>query len=124
MHRSRLRQFVLDFAPEDFQAGTDFWAAAVGAEQERDPQDPDYTELRGHPGDLAILTQRLGDGPSRIHLDIEADDVDAEVARLRQLGATEVERISSWVVMRDPAGVLFCVINAQDGFDAAAASWD
>jgi hypothetical protein len=40
--------------------------------------------------------------PSRVHLDIESDDVDAEAARLEQLGAKRVEKIRTWWVMEAP----------------------
>jgi len=43
------------------------------------------------------------------NLDIETDDVEAEVARLTELGAVEQSRHRGWVVMADPVGVLFCV---------------
>lgn len=57
--------------------------------------------------------QNIGDGEARLHLDIESDDVEAEVARLTRLGASETERIRGWVVMRDPAGLLFCVVRPE-----------
>jgi len=124
MHRTRLRQLSVDCTAETFDAATAFWSGAVGAEPVLDPDDPDYVELRGQAGEVAFSLQRLGEGPSRVHLDIESDDVEAEVARLIALGASEVERVESWVVLRDPAGLLFCVINAQPGFDAATTTWD
>jgi hypothetical protein len=46
---------------------------------------------------------------SRVHLDIETDDIDAEVARLVKLGAREVERNKTWVVLEAPTGQRFCV---------------
>ncbi len=124
MHRSRLRQLLIDCAAEDFDRNVAFWSAAVGAEVETDPADPEYVELRGHAGELGLGLQRLGEGSSRIHLDIESDDVEAEVARLRKLGAVEVARIESWVVLRDPAGLPFCVIRAQPGFNSATTTWE
>jgi Glyoxalase-like domain len=64
-----------------------------------------------------VLVQNVGDAPARYHLDIETDDVEAEVARLRAPGASEVDRHGDWVVLRDPAGLLFCVIPEEgDGF--------
>ena len=68
--------------------------------------------------------QGVGDEVPRIHLDIETDDVEAEVARLEALGATRVEKVSAWGVMRDPAGVVFCVVNPQaKDFPAGAREW-
>ena len=34
--------------------------------------------------------------PSRVHLDIETDDIDAEVKRLEKLGATFAAEASTW----------------------------
>ena len=75
---------------------------------------------------IGILVQRLGEGPSRIHLDIHTDDLEAEVARLKGLGAEEVQRINRWCVMRDPAGMVFCVVPDPPGRlnDANAQRWD
>ena len=48
-----------------------------------------------------------------IHLDLHADDREAEVERLRHAGATVVETKTlgdlTWTVMRDPEGNPFCV---------------
>jgi hypothetical protein len=72
------------------------------------------------------MVQSTPDPQPRVHVDLETDDVDAEVERLKTLGATEVARIHSWVVMRDPAGVVFCVVKVQvqEMFDAHATTWD
>ena len=58
--------------------------------------------------------------PSRIHLDIETDNIDAEVGRLKKLGATVFEKKEKWVVMEAPTGHRFCVVNPQrDDFDSS-----
>ena len=48
-----------------------------------------------------------------MHLDIESDDIPAEVARLERLGARKVAEVRTWVVMEAPTGHRFCVIRAQ-----------
>jgi hypothetical protein len=53
------------------------------------------------------------DHESRVHIDIETDDIPAEVARLEQLGASVVDRLERWVVMRAPSGQRFCVVRVQ-----------
>jgi glyoxalase superfamily protein len=55
------------------------------------------------------------DHPSRIHLDIETDDQEAEVKRLEALGARRVGRVKTWWVLEAPTGQRFCVINPQRG---------
>jgi hypothetical protein len=50
-----------------------------------------------------------------VHIDIHTDDLAAEVARLERLGAERVQQVHSWQVMRDPPGLLFCVIPEPRG---------
>jgi hypothetical protein len=64
---------------------------------------------------LMLLMQRLESGAPRVHLDIHTDDLDAEVARLERLGAERVQKVQSWWVMRDPVGLLFCVLPMSPG---------
>ena len=75
---------------------------------------------------IDFMVQGTGDSGPRVHFDIETDDVEAEVARLKSLGATEVGRHHTWVIMHDPAGTVFCVvtIQVQEMFDKHATTWD
>jgi hypothetical protein len=61
-----------------------------------------------------VLVQKV-DHPGRIHLDIESDDLEAEVARLEALGAKRVGFVKRWWVMEAPTGQVFCVVNPQRG---------
>ena len=75
---------------------------------------------------LAVI-ELTGDGtPPRLHLDIETDDVTAEIDRLIELGASVYERRESHAIMQDPAGLLFCVVPVQTGADFApnATAWN
>ncbi|MEJ7649952.1 MAG: VOC family protein [Nakamurella sp.] len=60
-----------------------------------------------------IGLQDIGDGIAGLHLDIETDDIPAEVHRLTTLGATELFRHDAWVVMADPAGTRFCLLPPE-----------
>ncbi len=124
MHKSRLVAALVDVPAADFERETGFWSAALGVEPEIDDSDPDYADMGEATPGLQFFVQRVG-APSRVHLDIETDDVDAEVARLEKLGATRVEHIRSWWIMRDPAGMLFCVVRVQlpDAFHRYARTW-
>lgn len=74
--------------------------------------------------EISVQIQRV-DHDSRIHLDIETDDISAEVARLEKLGATVHERKERWVVMRAPSGQLFCVVRVQRaGFPKGGTTWE
>ena len=59
---------------------------------------------------------------NRLHLDLAphtSDDRDAEIARLKALGATEVDvgqgPEATWTVLADPQGNEFCVLSSRDG---------
>lgn len=125
MHRSRVGVFLIDHPADRFDVALAFWAGAVGVEARPPSGDDPYVEL-GRSGSVKLEAQRTGTGtPPRIHLDIETDDIVAEVTRLEQLGAEVVERPEGYVVMRDPGGMVFCVVGVQTGdlFDAHATTW-
>ena len=115
MHRSKLSTFVIDCQVEDLEAATRFWSEALGRPMlPPEPEDPDYRMLRAQPTEPQVLTQRVSH-PSRIHLDIESDNLDAEVARLEKLGAKRIGFVKRWWVMEAPTGQRFCVVNPQRG---------
>jgi hypothetical protein len=125
MHKSRLAGFIIDCDTDDLDAAAEFWAAALGCPTKA-PDSPDegiYVGLETEPGDPYFEVQKV-DHPSRIHLDIEADDILAEVARLERLGARRIAEIKSWIVMEAPTGQRFCVVPVgRDGFNEKANSW-
>jgi predicted enzyme related to lactoylglutathione lyase len=125
-HRSRFTSVLVDVPAADHEAATGFWSAALGKPAKRLEEHPEYTFLGQVTPGVEFMVQATGDSQPRVHLDIESDDVDAEVARLTALGATEVDRQHTWVIMRDPVGTTFCVVRVQvqDAFDAHATTWD
>ena len=124
VHRSRLTAIAIDVPAADHEAEAAFWSGALGHPVAPEDQGDAYMTV-GHGDGLAVFVQRVGEEAPRYHLDIETDDVEAEAARLEALGATRVEQIGTWWVMRDPAGLLFCVVRPQrDDFPAGAATWD
>jgi hypothetical protein len=78
---------------------------------------------------LRLLIQKVPEpktSKSRVHLDIETDDIEAEVGRLEALGATRaiLQSDGGWV-MFDVCGKEFCVIAPETpGFPADTVSWD
>ena len=88
-HRSRLAGFIIDCQTGDLDAAATFWSRAlgVGVGGHEVEGDAEYFPFVDTPGDLHIEVQKVAH-PSRVHLDIESDDVDAEAARLEALGAT------------------------------------
>jgi hypothetical protein len=114
-HHSRLYKVVIDVSAEDHDRELAFWQAAIGQAIEPFEGQPEYHGAKLDGQEFALLTQRLDEGTSRVHLDIHTDDLDAEVSRLERLGARRVRRVRRWWIMQDPAGLPFCVIASQPG---------
>ncbi len=74
----------------------------------------DTSVMIAGPGTRLCIHLRTGPRPTRnrVHLDITADDVEAEVARLLALGATRVRDGGGYIVLNDPEGNNFCVCAA------------
>ena len=114
-HRSRLSGFIIDCNTEDLDAAADFWAQALGcnvADRDAGDDTADYQMLGDTPADLHIEVQKVAH-PSRVHLDIEADDIDAEAERLERLGAKKIAFVKRWWVMEAPSGQRFCVVRTK-----------
>ena len=125
MHRSQLAGFIIDCEGEDVDAAADFWGRALGYEALplSNPEEEKYRRLDTGPNGLHIEVQQV-DHPSRVHIDIESDDIEAEVQRLEALGAKRLERVKTWCVMEAPTGQRFCVIRSQrECFSATANEW-
>lgn len=113
-HHSRLSTLVLDCRVADLDAGVEFWSRALGKPVASLDQDGDgkYAELETGEDELKILLQKV-EHDSRVHLDIETDNVDAEADRLEKLGARKVAFVHTWWVMEAPTGHRFCVVRPQ-----------
>jgi predicted enzyme related to lactoylglutathione lyase len=109
---------------DDIERQVEFWSKAL-----------DYVPREGDDEDFALLRPRSGTGPNvsldrsrsdlqippRIHLDLYAEDQLMEVERLKSLGATEIHwdgrpPDADYVIMADPEGNRFCVIDAAQWF--------
>jgi predicted enzyme related to lactoylglutathione lyase len=126
MHKSRLGVVVIDCESDDLDREAAFWAAALGATAKRstDPEDQNYVELETASEEIKVLLQKV-EHPSRVHLDIETDDLEAEAARLEKLGAKRVAKIKRWWVMEAPSGHRFCLVPPQcAGFEQGAKEWE
>ena len=126
MHKSRLGVIVIDCETDDIGGAEAFWSQALGraVQHSDDPQHQNYVKLGSSDDEVGVLLQKV-DHPSRVHLDIETDDIDAEVQRLEGLGARKVKKLPRWWVMEAPSGHRFCVVQPQrTSFDADANQWD
>jgi hypothetical protein len=125
MHRSRIKGIIIDCNYGDIHAAARFWAEALGRpiEQNHPGTAGNYVMLETPPDEIHVQIQGV-DHESRVHIDIESDDIPAEVVRLEKLGAKVEKRMEHWIAMRAPTGQCFCVVRVRrDGFPRNAMTW-
>jgi predicted enzyme related to lactoylglutathione lyase len=125
MHRSRLAGFIIDCKSDDLEQAAQFWAAALGYElrAKSEETNPLYRTMLTDQLGLHIEVQDV-QHDSRVHLDIESDDIEAEVKRLEALGARRVGNVQTWCVMEAPTGQRFCIVRPQNkNFATTANEW-
>lgn len=125
MHRSRFSTLLIDTPRDVAPQAVDFWSAALGSPVHSPPGEPQFTTLQDALPGLVTAVQSV-DAEARFHIDIETDDIEAEVARLLALGATEVSRWLECRTLRAPGGHLLCVIPVHSDpefFAAQANTW-
>ncbi len=114
MHKSRLAGLVIDSQVDDINPAANFWGKALGYKTIESDEEwaEKYVHLDVKETDIKLLVQKV-EHPSRVHLDIETDNIAAGVKRLEALGATIVKIMERWTVMEAPSGHRFCVVNPQ-----------
>ena len=125
MHKSRLAGFIIDCKDARLPAAAEFWGAALGMKLHglNGEEGENYIRLIDEDRGLHIEVQNVAHD-SRVHLDIETDDIEAEAARLERLGAKRVRKFPRWWVMEAPTGQRFCVVKAKaPDFDGKANRW-
>ena len=124
MHRSRFAGLIIDCQTDNLNAAADFGSAAPGYPRKETDNVQLYAFLSAPDNEPYVEVQKVAHA-SRVHIDIEADDIDAEAARLETHGARRIERIKDWWVMEAPTGQRFCVVPpVSKHFDATANQWD
>ena len=127
MHHSRLCSVLIDCKTDDVDEAAAFWAKALGrsVDMTHKGSHGPYRVLKMPPGgELSVEVQKV-DHESRVHLDIETDNIPAEVARLEKLGARVFKKMERWTVMEAPTGQRFCVVRVQrPDFPKNANRWD
>lgn len=124
-HRSRLAGFIIDCQTDDLSSASAFWSRALGLPvvSANDGGLGLYDKLAEGPGGLHIEVQKV-EHPSRVHLDIEADDVEAEAVRLEGLGARRIAFVHDrWWVMEAPTGQRFCIVPMSDPHRSHVNTW-
>jgi hypothetical protein len=127
MHRTRLVGILIDTPAAQVSAELDFWSGALAAAPHPVPGEEQFTVLMDAVPGLLTVIQGVGDDDApRYHIDIETDDLAAEVARLTALGAELVSRWQDAFTMRTPAGHLLCVVPVHsdpETFAGSARRW-
>ena len=125
MHKSKLGGFIIDCQTDDLSQAADFWSRALGMPLRELPAEEAalYKGLNDTVHGLDVEVQKVSH-PSRVHLDIETDDIEAEVHRLEKLGAKRLQAVQGWWVMEAPTGQRFCVVRAgSKAFAERATVW-
>jgi len=125
MHKSKLAGFIIDCQTDDLAGAAGFWGGALGMAIEPLPGSEGQTYARlADPSKALNIEVQTVDHPSRVHLDIETDNIEAEVRRLQALGATRIKEVQTWVVMQAPTGQRFCVVRqSSPSFASTATTW-
>jgi hypothetical protein len=115
----------IDFPASEFDAGKGFWAAATGYELSAPRgEGGEFATLVPPAGDAYVKVQRLGEGLTRLHLDVHVDEPRVVAEQALALGAEVVDdHQHSYVVLRSPSGLVFCVVPAVDATVPPAAQW-
>lgn len=112
----RIGSCVMDC--DDFTRMTTFWQEALGYRPRQPPRPGDtWIILRDPAGKGPNVSINQGEPkPYRLHLDLYTDDQEGEVERLLRLGATRHrprEPGEDFIVLADPEGNLFCVVDTK-----------
>jgi predicted enzyme related to lactoylglutathione lyase len=125
MHKSRLGGFIIDCQTDDLEAATGFWSAALGLQVTASAASELKYRALATAADELHLEVQIVEHPSRVHLDIEADDIEAEVRRLEKLGARRIGPVETWYIMEAPTGQRFCVVRVlRADFATRANTWN
>ena len=126
MHRSRLAGLIIDCETDDLDAAANFWGKALGAppKSAANIEESPYVELVMPEGEIDVEVQAV-QHPSRVHIDIESDDIEAEADRLEALGAKKIANIKRWCVMEAPTGQRVCIVPVISAdFEKKANKWE
>ena len=126
-HRSRVCAILIDCPEDRIEPAVQFWNGALGRSvvAKTNPSSP-YTSLETPEGStLDVFLQAIKSQESRLHFDIETDDVEAEVCRLERLGARRRQHVENYLwVMEAPSGHIFCVVPVQSkAWPTGAIEW-
>ncbi len=103
----------LDYPAGEFDAGVGFWRAATGYGLSAPRGEvSEFATLLPPTGDDYLRVQRLGDGPTGLHLDVHVAEPWTAAEAAEASGAVLVsESPHGYFVLRSPAGFPFCLVT-------------
>jgi hypothetical protein len=112
----RWMHLFLDTPQAQATSSWGYWAKVTGSTLSpvRGERGQFATLLPAH-GDAWLKVQAVDEGPGGVHLDIDTDDRAGLVARALELGATVQASYHEVVVLRSPAGIVFCATVGDGG---------
>src|SRR6476619_4981831 len=108
MTRNLLNTINIDVPAAVADETVAFWSAALGASPLRTKM-PQYTILENAAEPNRLVIQTIEEGPASVHFDVHTDDLDATLVEARWK-----DHPGRWVVMRDPAGNEFCLVDGTN----------
>jgi hypothetical protein len=103
-------RWITGFLDTPGVAAEGFWLAVTGSALSARRDDGTFATLLPADGDACLRVQVVADGPARAHLDLHVEDVPAAAGEAGALGASVVRDAGDLVVLRSPAGIVFCVV--------------
>lgn len=114
----------LDTPAADAAAAERFWLAVTGTTLSARRGGGVFATLLPAAGDALLRVQVVGDPPARGHLDLHVDALPRATAAVRDLGARVLRVEDDVVVLRSPAGIVFCLVPwAGEAVGPAAPVW-
>ncbi|MBJ7356569.1 VOC family protein [Nocardioides sp.] len=114
----------LDLAADEHERGILLWQRLTGyrASAARGAHD-EYVSLLPPDGDDYLDVQRLGSGPSRVHLVVHVDDVRAAAEAATGIGAAVTADEGDYLTLTSPGGFTFCFVSHPATTLPAATAW-
>lgn len=105
MHKSRMSAVVIDCHTDHIEQAASFWSQLLGAPSHIDDDGHRATVLSEEKGVQLVLEASKDE--ARIHVDIETDDMAAEIQRIEQLGGRKIGVSNHTIIMEAPTGHRF-----------------
>jgi hypothetical protein len=114
----------LDLAPEAHDVGLALWERLTGwARSPSRGEDHEFVTLDPPAGGGYLKVQRLGAGPSRVHLDLHVSDPRTAALEALGLGAAMVDQGPGFLTLTSPGGFTFCLVPHRAGAVPRGATW-